>query len=257
METIGNIGGNNTAERLGLAQLYSKRITPTASWSDMGSSDHFVQFYESDAYIVNSVAEYIIHGLKAGETCIVAATGEHLFEMERIIDSLSTGLDSAKNEGRYIALDAEETLAKFMVNGMPDENLFSNAVTEKVEKAVSYGRRVRVFGEMVGVLARQQNYAAAIRLEDLWNGMRKNNDFSLFCAYPMSELSHSTASQQMTHICNGHSRVIPDETYTSLSTTDERLRAIAVLQQRSRQLQAEVADLEHRIAVKHGVLQPV
>jgi hypothetical protein len=50
--------------------------------------------------------------------------------------------------------------------------------------------------------------------------------------------------------------VIPDESYTSLSNADERLRAIAALQQKTKHLEAELAELEMRIALKQVVLQP-
>ena len=254
-ETRNEPGGADTAERLGLAQLYSKRIAPTSGWSDMSSSDHFVQFYEADAFIVNSIAEYVIHGLKSGEICIVAATGEHLREIEHLIGSFATGLNVARAEGRYIPLDALDTLSEMIVDGMPDADLFSSVIGEILAKAVRSGREIRVFGEMVGVLGAQGNFEAAICLEDLWNRLRKKYQFSLFCAYPMGGLKHGAADKHMTRICDGHSKVIPDESYTALSSANERLRAIAVLQQRSMQLEAEVAELESRMASKQIGIQ--
>jgi hypothetical protein len=44
----------------GLAELASKRLAPTSDWSEMSRTDHFVQFYETDAAIVNSVAEHAL-----------------------------------------------------------------------------------------------------------------------------------------------------------------------------------------------------
>jgi hypothetical protein len=234
----------------GLAQLYSKRIAPTAGWSDMGRSEHFIQFYETDDFIVNSIAEYVIHGLRSGETCIVIATGGHLIGVEKIINSYTNGLETARKEGRYIPLDTVDTLSKLMVGEMPDRELFSSVTGEMVAKAAGNGYEFRVFSEMVRVLCSEGKYAAAVRLEELWNGLRKSHSFPLFCAYSMAGLRSNPAGEHMTGICNNHSRVIPDESYTLLASANERLRAIAFLQQRSRQLEAEVAEFEQLIALK-------
>lgn len=247
--------GANTAERLGLAQLYSKRVAPTSAWSDMGGDEHFVQFYEDDNYIVSSIAEYVIHGLRSGETCIVAATGEHLAAVENIINSFTSGLEAARSEGKYIPLNAVDTLSKFMVGKTPDAKLFSSVIGEIMANAAKRGHRIRVFGEMVGVLCCEGNYAGAIALEKLWNELREEYPFSLFCAYSMDGLNNSSATDNMAHICDGHSRVIPNESYTSLTNSSDRLKAIAVLQQRSKQLEAEVAELERRITLKQSTLQ--
>jgi hypothetical protein len=239
----------------GLAQLYAKRIAPTSGWLDMGQEDHFVQFYEADDFIVNSIAEYVIHGLRSGETCIIAATAKHLVEVEKIICSYANGLQTARSEGRYVALDAVDTLSKFMIGDMPDEEFFSSIIGDVVAQAAGRKRGVRIFGEMVGVLCKRGNYAAAACLEELWNRLRERYTFSLFCAYPMDVLKRDGADNYMASICTTHTRVIPDESYTSLPSADERLRAIAVLQQRSKQLEAEVAELERRIAFKQVGLQ--
>ncbi len=222
----------------------------------MGGSDHFVQFYESDSFIVNSIAEYVIHGLRSNETCIIVASRKHMAEVEKIVESFTDGLDAARFEQRYLPLDAEGTLDSLMVGDMPDAELFSEVIGTTIAKAAGRGRKIRIFGEMVGLLCGRQNYPAAIRLEDFWNTLREEYPFSLFCAYPMSELNNSSATQNMAKICSSHARVIPDESYTSLSNADDRLRAIAALQQKTKHLEAELAELEMRIALKQVVLQP-
>ena len=48
-------------------------LAPRACWSEMSESDHFVQFYETDAFLLNSLSEFIGTGLSAGEAGIVVA----------------------------------------------------------------------------------------------------------------------------------------------------------------------------------------
>ena len=230
-----------------LADLVSRGIAPNSDWTSMTGSDHFVQFYESDSSIVSSVAEWLVHGLKTGETCVIAATRRHTDAIERVARDFGMDIDAAWTKGLYIPLDAEETLAKFMVNGMPDEKLFKEVISTVVQAATKRGR-VRIFGEMVAVLLAEGNPEASLKLEDLWNELRAQAPFSLFCAYPVTGMSTSGRDNFMAEVCHGHSRVIPDETYTSLTTADERLRAIAFLQHRGRQLEAEIAEMERRIS---------
>jgi hypothetical protein len=44
---------------------------------------------------------------------------------------------------------------------------------------------LRIFGEMVAVLWNDGKHDAALSLEELWNDLREEHDFSLFCAYPL------------------------------------------------------------------------
>jgi len=241
---------NNAATSL--ADLISKSIAPSSDWTAMSGADHFVQFYESDSHLVNSVAEWLTHGLKNGETCIIAATHWHIDAIERAARAFGANIDSAWNNGLYIPFGAQETLAKFMVNGMPDEELFREAVGNTVRAAAKRGR-VRAFGEMVTVLVAEGKPEAALKLEELWNDLRGQLSFSLFCAYPIAGVATSGRDNFMTDVCLGHTRVIPTESYTSLTTADERLRAVAFLQQRGRQLEAEIADLERRISSRQDL----
>ncbi|HYY96285.1 MAG TPA: hypothetical protein VE713_17405, partial [Pyrinomonadaceae bacterium] len=50
------------------------RFAPRMDWSAMGETEHFVQFYESDAFLLNSLSEYTAAAIKAGEAAVVVAT---------------------------------------------------------------------------------------------------------------------------------------------------------------------------------------
>lgn len=235
------------AAATGLGELVAKRIAPISDWTDMGRYEHFVQFYESTDFLVSSVAEFIIHGLKVGESCIVAATRDHLQKLSDAMGAFYAEFDRAVADGRYVSIDADETLASIIIDGQPDRAAFFQTMIPILDAAVERKAEVRIFGEMVGLLCLSGNYEAAVKLENLWNELRQQYCFSLFCAYPMHSLDNATGDV-MTHICGGHTRVIPEESYTSLTSADERLRKIAHLQQKNRSLQAEIAELELRIS---------
>jgi signal transduction histidine kinase len=124
-----------------------------------------------------------------------------------------------------------------MRDGSLNSELFSTVIGGLVAQAAAGGRRVRIFGEMVALLAGQGEHAAVIRLETFWNQHQKRQRFSLFCAYPMHKLGQTAVGD----ICAQHSSVIPAESYMTLPAPDDRLRAIAVLQQKATHLEDEIA----------------
>jgi len=223
-------------------------IAPLSDWTNMKRTDHFVQFYESDGFIADSIAEYFFHGLESNSTCICVATREHT---EGILDGLKRfGIDPQKavESGLLIVHDASEMLSKFMRNGAPEPELFRGSVGELVGTMTRSNQPLRIFGEMVAVLWNDGKHDAALSLEELWNDLREEHDFSLFCAYPLKCFEQAGLNGQMEKVCHRHTKTIPAESYSLLTTPDERLRAIAYLQQRTAQLAAEIAELEARIS---------
>jgi hypothetical protein len=235
---------------VGLGERMSHRMAPTCDWTDMGCDAHFVQFFESDNFIVNEVSEYVLHGLKTGETCIVVATKSHLEGIEAVIRNFTGDLRGDVFGGRYIAFDAEETLAKIMAGQLPDKERFATVIGSLVKQAGKNGQSVRIFGEMVGILCSRGNFDAAIELERLWNELKSVQSFSLFCGYSMFDLKNTAGTKAMSAICASHSHVMPAESYSSITGTKERLKHIALLQQRNKELEAEIIELERRISSK-------
>ncbi|MGH3813135.1 MAG: MEDS domain-containing protein [Pseudonocardiaceae bacterium] len=169
---------------------------------------HFVGFYETEAFLVDSVRDFLAPGLVTGDAAIVVATDAHRNSFDRALMEAGIELAQAHRCGRYIALDASETLAKFMVDGMPDAARFRAVIGQLVSRAAESARDVRIYGEMVAVLWDQGNVAAAIALEDLWNDLAARHPFSLFCAYPMRAFDTDANAEGFRRICRQHSRVL-------------------------------------------------
>ncbi len=214
----------------------------TAFKSEMGESEHFVQFCETDAFLINSLCEFIGTGLRAGETCIVVATQSHRESLEERLQEDGLEVATARMQGQYISLDAAATLSQFMVDGEPSPVRFAEVVGNIITRAANDRRRIRIFGEMVALLWADGNRAAAIHLEELWNDLASTYSFSLFCAYPMQGFGGEGYEEEFTEICQQHSQVIPAESYTALDDPRERLRAITLLQQKAQSLEAEIAE---------------
>ena len=95
---------------------------------------------------------------------------------------------------------------------------------------------------MVALLAAEGNDAAAVELEQRWNDLQRTYPFTLLCAYSLDQLGEETHTALVQDICTTHSRVLPAESYLSLFTEEERLRAIVALQQKAQRLQGEIAE---------------
>jgi signal transduction histidine kinase len=202
---------------------------------------HVVQFYEGEAFLLDTVAQFLGAGLEAGDRLVVIATPQHREGLMQRLETL--GGKEAVARGQLKLLDACETLAKFMVNGMPDRDLFRNAIGGVMSRPRGDDQRparIRAFGEMVDVLWRDGNSRAAIRLEELWNDAGTEHSFSLLCAYVMGNFYKEGDQAKFLEVCRTHSRVLPTEEFSQLDDADERLREIILLQQRARSLESEI-----------------
>jgi signal transduction histidine kinase/CheY-like chemotaxis protein len=222
------------------ADVSSINLAPQLDWRGMSKSEHFVQFYEADAFLLNSLSGFIGTAITSGDGALVVATSAHRAGLDELLRANGLDLESAKAVGQYVSLDAAETLSKFMVGGSPEPASFNKVIGNVIESVADGRNCVRAFGEMVALLWAEGNYAAAIRLEQLWNDLQKNYSFSLFCAYPMNGFSGEKFIEPLTGVCTAHSRVIPAESYADLVHHDERLREIIQLQQKAKTLQAEI-----------------
>jgi PAS domain S-box-containing protein/excisionase family DNA binding protein len=209
---------------------------PQVNWGNISEGSHLVQFYENEKYLIDSVREYI----QNGDSAIVIATQDHINKLEEGLEFYGLEINEARHNNQYVALDAVKTLDKFMVRDMPSRRLFMEHVGKLVKDTVRPHSKLRAFGEMVALLWANGNQAAAIKLEELWNELQKKYDFSLVCAYPLKGFDKATHSVSFGEIEALHSRVVPAESFSKLDTEDKRLREIALLQQRSLVLEAEI-----------------
>ena len=219
---------------------------PAAQSGDLGRLLHTVQFYGDDTLFLDELCRFIGTALVAGDGAVVIATKAH---REGLLHRLrSRGFDAAKaiEQGRYIPMDAAETLAKIMRDGWPDASLcdevLGGALGLATAAAGGTDRRVSAFGEMVALLWAQGKAEAAVRLEQIWNNLAQKYPLSLRCAYAMSGFDREEHSDIFLKICAEHSHVIPVESYTALVSEEQRLRTITHLQQKAQALETEMAE---------------
>ncbi|HZU42715.1 MAG TPA: MEDS domain-containing protein [Terriglobales bacterium] len=218
---------------------------------------HAVQFYDDDAFLVATVARHIIPALSADGAAVVIATKSHRDAVDDELALRGLDLRSRKLQGRYLSLDAEETLREFMVEGWPDEALFKATVGGLVSRALAIAGSMRLpcFGEMVALLWARGQRDAALRLEQLWNILGERHSFSLLCAYPLADFQQEKDRRHFFNICGEHTEVNPAEGYPAQGNERQRRRAVAGLQRENRALRNEIRLSQQRILLLQGASQ--
>ncbi|HEX7252504.1 MAG TPA: ATP-binding protein [Thermoanaerobaculia bacterium] len=216
--------------------------------------EHRVQFYEDSAYLLEGVARHLAEGLLRGEAAVAIATGPHRENLQRQLVRLGVDTEALSRSGSYLSLDAAETLSRFRLGGSIDRRLFLEVIESVLSRAAESHRLVRVYGEMVAVLCSQGDRRAAVELEELWNDLGRRRAFSLLCSYPIDEFSDEAHEKDFRDICVAHTGVVPAESFSAAASSEERLRAIARLQQKAEALETEIvrrrqfqAELEAKI----------
>jgi hypothetical protein len=171
---------------------------------------HAVRFYDTPESLASIVAQFLGEGFVTNAPAVVIATPEH---RHAIKDALHTrGFDVARLEARrdLLMLDAADLLATFMVNGMPDGARFHAALAPLLDAASanSPDAVIRAYGEMVDVLWKDGQTAAATRLETLWNELPQERAFALLCGYRMGSFYKDTARGE---VCRHHTHVVLDD----------------------------------------------
>lgn len=219
----------------------AQALAPRPDWAQIGETEHSVQFYENDRFLVELVSDYAASALVAGDCAVLIARGEICAAVEEELLSRGLEIKGPKSHHRLVLLDARQTMSGFIVDESPEPRLFEREIGAVIDRAAASGRRVRAFGEMVALLWQDGNRQAAIKLESLWNRLATARSFSLLCAYPMAGFDSEADLGLINEICTCHQRIAPAESYTAMENDDQRLRAIITLQQKAHMLEAEVA----------------
>ena len=188
------------------------------------SHHHAVQFYGNEASLFTTVGSFLSEGLVGGHPSIVIATGAHASAIADQLASRLIDVEAAKASGDLVLLDAEETLAAFMDDGIPNPGKFEHHVGGLIRDTLG-GRTtmiVRAYGEMVDVLWKQGQEDAAIRLEILWNKLATTYGFALLCGYSMGNFYKQ--AERFQDVCNQHTHVLNSEPNVVVFDQQKRAR---------------------------------
>jgi hypothetical protein len=171
-----------------------------------------VKFYDDEASLGRTVAEFLAPGLLQRLPAIVIAIPANRTMIGRELGARGVNVRQLEQAGELQMLDADETLARFMVGKEPDPIRFHATVDELIARACKDRQPcpVRAYGEMVDVLWKRANAEGAIRLEMLWNRVATQAQFSLLCGYAVGNFYKEVATgPTFQTVCDHHNHVIP------------------------------------------------
>ena len=169
----------------------------------MAEREHQVAAYEGAAALVGRVASFVAGSLEDGVPVVTISRPTHRRAVEGLLVDLGADPVRASRDGTLVALDADETMGLFMVDGRPDPTRFAGVVASLVPTG---DRPVSAFGEMVALLWERGEVAAALELESLWNTAIVTHPIRLLCAYP-GELLAGSGLNDVARACDLHDQV--------------------------------------------------
>lgn len=174
--------------------------------------DHMVLLYKNSDTLIRKITEFVTNGFAKGEPATLVLRSAHEQLLEQELHLLGYDLNVLQATKRLTLHDADDTLKKLMVNGMPDPRVFAGILQPIFEQTGPQAGNIRIYGEMVAVLWAEGNKRAALALEQMWNDSAATQQYDLFCAYSHADLSDTDFATVLSDIDRCHSRVITPQT---------------------------------------------
>jgi MEDS: MEthanogen/methylotroph, DcmR Sensory domain len=169
------------------------------------TSDHVVQFFDTTESRADAISAFLADGFRNDDHLLVIAGHSH---WRAIAPQLRQRASTSRLSAQQITvLDAGMTLSCFMRRGLPDSELFHKVIGEPVHHLAANRGGLRIYGEMVDLLAEEGNYHAAARLEELWNEVLVRHSLVLLCGYSAAHFTSSGTREALHRICRTHTRV--------------------------------------------------
>ena len=172
---------------------------------------HEVEFYPNDVAFVDGFSRVIEAALKAETAVIVTATESHRAAILEKLRRNDVRIDAAIQDGSYISLAADDTVAAMMVNDMPDPARCAALTRDVITRAAGTVKRkharVAICGECSPLLLGAGNPEAAVRLEHLWDEITREYEADTLCGYLWSSFPEHDSDPVFRRICAEHSAV--------------------------------------------------
>jgi hypothetical protein len=171
------------------------------------TSEHIVQFFDSDESRAECVAQFLADGYHHGELVIVVARPSNWAGVAEQLEALRVPVQNAIADGTIVVRDAIDTLRRLTRSGVPDAGAFEATVGTAVVELAQRGTRVRAYGEMVDILAERGELVDAIELEHLWCGLGERVPLFLMCGYSAAHFVATATHRALREICGAHTAV--------------------------------------------------
>ena len=172
------------------------------------AAEHIVQLFDTTDSLANVVSAFLNEGWEAGDHLVVVAKPGHWSRTADRLERRGCPVAQATRSGRLSVHDAATTLARISRYGAVDRQLFFEHIGALIGRLVSESRAsLRVYGEMVELLAEEGDLRGAQQLEMLWNELAERQTFKLLCGYSAAHFADPQTLPGLHAICGLHTRV--------------------------------------------------
>jgi hypothetical protein len=187
----------------------SSHVSSQKPAADAVSGEHIVQLFDVPESRGDAVARFLSDGLAAGDHALVVARPTHVRAIADSLARLGVAIPDLVSHGRLTVLDAAVAMRAFMWNGLPDGERFGSSMGAEVRRlAAESPAGLRIYGEMVDILAEEGNFRGACALEQLWNQLAADATFTLLCGYASAHFAAPNAGSMLRTVCEHHGRVL-------------------------------------------------
>jgi hypothetical protein len=166
-----------------------------------------VQFFDALDSRVETIASFLRDGLEREDAVVVALTKLHWGAVSRSLSARNVAVESSVQSGQLTVLDADGTLSLLLVSGRPDAESFDRWIGALLRRLAARQGSVRVYGELVDLLAARGEPLGALQLESLWNALMSEVPFTLLCGYSSQHFGDAAQTDSLQRICRAHSHV--------------------------------------------------
>lgn len=168
---------------------------------------HLVQLFDSDESLADGVAQFVRDGLMRRERIMAVMDEQRWYAVAMRLSAGGWPADEPISSGHLVVCSAKEMLDRLMRADRVQRDLFAATVGTLVSGVAALGKPVRIYGEMVDILAAQGQYAAAHELEELWNDLGRRHQFTLLCGYLSGHFGDPRRAADLRRICAAHDEV--------------------------------------------------
>ena len=163
-----------------------------------------VELFDSTEALVDTVSGFLSDGLNRGDDALVVMRLAQWNSVASKLTSRNVSLSNAIATGRLTVLDGTRTLARIMLHGAPCRGLFEEVIGKTVREICESGLRLRVYADLVDVLAAEGNLHGAHELEKMWSDLTTQEQVTVLCGYSAATFYGPDAYDTLKSICLSH-----------------------------------------------------
>jgi hypothetical protein len=172
------------------------------------TDSHVLQLHEGEKALGCEISRVLCVALDQGFAAVSIARPRMLDLITSDLQHRGVDVAAAREQQRYVTVDAATMLSRFVRRGKVDDRLFGEVVSELFDPLCARVKTVSVFGEMVALLWEGGQHEAALRLEQLWTDFLRERPVVLYCSYPSSAATDPGYGEVFRAICAEHCRVL-------------------------------------------------